>query len=162
MNNKEILKIKNLKEEKDKICEELRKIMGFINAYGNSFKYRESIEAIERINEYVNKIRSRAKKIDVEIKKYSTLIGKNCNHHILIDKIFVYECPICKMSYKYSEGLPKTTKYIISNFEEENEFAIIDEIVLNSLNEEKAENQLLSCFSDLQYSQNVKIRRLTK
>jgi len=119
-------------------------------------------EAIERINEYVNKIRSRAKKIDVEIKKYSTLIGKNCNHHILIDKIFVYECPICKMSYKYSEGLPKTTKYIISNFEEENEFAIIDEIVLNSLNEEKAENQLLSCFSDLQYSQNVKIRRLTK
>lgn len=162
MNNEEILKIKSLKEEKRNIRTEIHQIIKFKDIYGSSFKYQDSIDSLNRIHEYFCKQCDRSKEIDQEIAMIAKILGKSCNHYILLRYYLAYECPICKMTYQYSNNFPSTNEYVISDFDYDKETNIIDEMVLNSSDEETAESKILNYFNELQYSNDVKIRRRTK
>lgn len=159
MNNEELLKIKELKREKDKIKNEMRQIRSILSSYKRTFKYQESISAIDRIQAYLYKQSDRREELDKEIENITKLLGENCNHHILIKYSLTHECPICKMTC--NNEFP-STEYVISDFDYYSESDNIDEIVLNSSNEQIAYNQMLNYLNALQYSQNVKIRRIKK
>lgn len=159
MNNKEIIQINELKKEKKEIKKELKQIMKFLQNYENSFNYSESIKALERIHEYFCKQYDRKAKIDEEIQIIADKIGVNCQHRILVEIPLSHECPICKKNYSYHESLPSTAEYIISNYKYEEDNSKLDQIVLGSSDETSANEAILAYLNNLQYSENIKIRR---
>ena len=159
MNNKEIIEINELKKEKKEIKKELKQIMNFLQNYENSFNYPESIKALESIHKYFSKQYDRKAKIDEEIQTIADKIGVNCQHRILIEIPLSHECPICKKNYSYRESLPSTAEYIISNYKYEEDNSKLDQIVLGSSNESSANEAILTYLNNLQYSENIKIRR---
>ena len=159
MNNKEIIQINELKKEKKEIKKELKQIMKFLQNYENSFNYSESIKALERIHEYSCKQYNRKAKIDEEIQIIADKISVNCQHRILIEIPLSHECPICKKNYSYRESLPSTAEYIISNYKYEEDNSKLDQIVLGSSDESSANEAILAYLNNLQYSENIKIRR---
>ena len=161
MNNKEILEINELKNKKKEIMETFKKIRRIL-MYKSSFNYPESIEALKRIDEYDDKKREEYKSIDLQIKEISEELSKNCTHPIILEKSLDNECPFCKTVYEYSSDIPETSRYLIENINFDKQRDSIDQIVLNSENEEIASEILMNYFNELQYSDNVKIRRLTK
>lgn len=160
MNNNEIIKIKELKQEKRKIINELQQINQLLSRYKYSFKYKESIEALKRIDTYCQDQSNKSKEIDQNIAEIAETLEKNCNHKIIINHLLNFECPICKKNFEYNT-LPLTTEYIIENINDENDLNSIDEIILNSVDEKSAEKDILNHVNNLQYSNNIKIRRKT-
>lgn len=159
MNNKEIIEINELKKEKKEIKKELKQIMNFLQNYENSFIYPESVKALKRIHKYFSKQYDRKAKIDEEIQTIANKIGVNCQHRILIEIPLSHECPICKKNYNYHESLPSTAEYIISNYKYEEDNSKLDQIVLGSSDETSANEAILAYLNNLQYSENIKIRR---
>lgn len=159
MNNKEVLEIKSLKEKKKdimKILMNIRKIL----IYKKSFKYQESIDALNKIEEYRSCKCKEYKDIEEQIKEIAQKLSKNCNHSIIIGETLENECPFCKTTYEYD--VPNTSKYFIEKLNYDEEIDNIDKIVLDSKNEEVATERLLNYFNELQYSKDVKIKRLIK
>ena len=160
MNNLEISKIIELKKEKG-ICEnEIREIYHFLSAYEKSFKYFESIKALKKIRTYANEKDDKSKEIDEKIKNIAKVMEINCSHKIIISGTFKYDCPICYMSFKSMKELPESTKYLINDYNWEEESDKTDELVLDSENEDEAIRKILDYYGNLQYSEDIEIKEV--
>lgn len=162
MNNKEILEIKKLREEKEEIRKKFKIIKFYMKNYKDSFHYKESLEAIDKNEKYMQMLMDRIKEIDIFIDEYAKVLSTNCHHRIMVYSILKYECPICKMKYQYEKLFPDTVEFVIDNINYEEERDIIDNIVMNGENKDLVEQELIDYFTELQYRKNVKVRRRTK
>ena len=160
MNNVEILKIRELRKEKENDENQIKELYDFLYTYKKAFKYSESIKAINRIRTYVLKKCDRSKEIDGEVENIAIKIGVNCSHQIIINGAFRYVCQICYMGFKSMEEIPQSTKYLINDFKWENRCDKTDELVLNSENEDEAIGKILDYYGNLQYSEDIEIKEI--
>ena len=158
MNNAEIKKIVLLKNDIEVYRLRLGELNRFLRTYSNLFVNDDSKEAIRRIMCYTSDLTDNIQRNKTQIEDISNKI--ECKHEILVDDILDYECPLCKRRYRYN-NLPETAKYVINVNDSEHE-CDVNNIILNSFDEEEAINELLEFYASKQISNDIKIRRLVK
>ncbi|MBR4178195.1 MAG: hypothetical protein IKR57_02460 [Bacilli bacterium] len=163
MNNNEIEKIIELKKKRKNLGNVIKELNEFLRFYNNSFREEESKKALDRIESYVKNTVVRRNNIGDQIQSIANEIV--CNHEMLIDVILEYECPVCKKIINYKD-IPPTTKYLVSYYVDKKHKEIIDnkinEIVLSSIDEETANEELLEYFSNKQIEEGFSLRRYIK
>ena len=154
MNNKELTEIRFLREKYNNTLENIINLTHFINTYSNYFKDNESINAINRIKDYRQKLSTENIITNNKINKIVNKISKDCPHTIIASKM----CPFCNKKFSYTNG--DNTKYVI----ETNYIYDINDImdlVISSNSYNEATNKILTYYNNLQFSENIKIKRLT-
>jgi len=159
---------KDLRNEKKKLKMELINLSNFIslsddflNKKGKYFINQESIEALKEMQKFLDIKRTEYKKTRDRFKNVKRKIQESCNHEIVVSDEFNKHCAICgkliidekmlleiKLSDNYYNG--KLVKDIIYEIVEE---GIEKEDLLSYVEEE---------IDELQYSVNIKVRRLNQ
>ena len=156
MFNEELLKIRKLHEESKENLKEAKIIRSLLIYHKDSFKYEESIVALEKIKVYLKELRDKFDNLNLNIQEIRSDIGTKCNHSIYINE-YPYYCAICGNNVEEND----TTEFIIDKFDKGKHGEKIEDIVLDSKDENEAKERLLNFFNNLQFTDKVKISRKT-
>lgn len=156
MFNEELLKIRDLQKEREETLKNAKIIKSILVYHKDSFKYEESIKALESINIYLKELWDKFDKLGLNIEEIRSDIGASCTHSIYINE-YPYYCALCGNKAKDNDK----TEFIVDKFDKEKHGEKIEDIVLDSKDENEAKENLLNYFNSLQFTDNVKIRRKT-
>ena len=175
--DKEYLELVNRKKilngEIDKLNRYLSPIKCFVNTNEKNFKNEDSIKALNIIQEDIDKIELILEEKLAERDEIYRILTKNCNHSIIINKM----CPICG---EWFYEVPKTANIALEipsisdrelayslfsdyKYTRKNKYlSKIVEIIKEAIQEEDTLSYFETNIEELQYDENVKIKRLKK
>ena len=152
------MKIEKLKMKIKQLKKEITLIDKFLIDKSKYYKNKESILAIKEIKKiFDNKIEQEEKLLE-ELSQLESQIERSCNHEIIISDKYNNFCAICKALII---DIPDTT--ILSIEVSNNDYTIlINNIINKGLEENKLVDYAIDQLEELQYSSDIKIKRLRK
>lgn len=155
----------NLKRKKEELennikqlKREIRLIENFVINNSKYYKNKESINAIKEIKKiFDNKIKQEEKLLD-ELYQLQLQLENSCNHEIVINCGYNNFCATCK---SLIINIPDTTVLLVQ-IPNEDYFKPINDIINKGLEENNLVDYAVDQLEELQYSNDIKVKRLRK
>ena len=150
-NEKEIL-IQKIKQLNQEIC----LIENFVIKNSDYYKSEKSLLAIKQIKTIWNNKIIQERELLEELDKLKLQIESSCNHEIIISDKYNTFCALCK---SLIIDIPSTSKLLIET-PNDRYFKLVNDII--NQGENKIVDYTIEQLEELQYSNDIKIKRLRK
>ena len=150
-NEKEIL-IQKIKQLNQEIC----LIENFVIKNSDYYKSEKSLLAIKQIKTIWNNKIIQERELLEELDKLKLQIESSCNHEIIISDKYNTFCALCK---SLIIDIPITSKLLIET-PNDRYFKLVNDII--DQGENKIVDYTIEQLEELQYSNDIKIKRLRK
>lgn len=153
---------KNLKEKEEQIRKKIENqnykietISTFLSKYESYYSNEESIQALKRIKLFLSNQKQLLDNLNNELKQIDEQLKRNCKHEIIINGEY---CAFCKTKFHHND-IPKTSLFIIKSTNIM-DLIKIDQIIKNNTIESNYLTYLEDQLDELQYSTDIKVKRL--
>lgn len=137
----------------------IKYLENFLNLYAGKFTFKDSLEALEKIKDYLNNIKLKYSKLLSDNDKVADELYSVCTHDVLFQNYDQFVCPLCEYWCCKSDGI--SGKYFIESQDNDKINKMINDYFdfLINLSGNDMDVQLLHFIEEMQEKYDVKVLR---